>query len=77
MNESIELNLTNAEQSFVEEDIAEANDSQTIDPVLNKPKNSLPQKGEPVLIAGGGTNPPPPPDPEFSSEIEISSGIIV
>uniref|UniRef100_A0A8J7D0P1 Uncharacterized protein n=1 Tax=Desmonostoc muscorum LEGE 12446 TaxID=1828758 RepID=A0A8J7D0P1_DESMC len=48
-------------------------DSQTIDPVLKKPKNSLPQKGEPVIIASadptqpstpGPTKPPTPPVPE-------------
>ncbi|WP_138502631.1 hypothetical protein [Nostoc sp. PA-18-2419] len=68
MNESIEPNVTtNSEQSYLQEENTESNESQTIDTELNDPQNSLVQKGKPVLLADGTIN-PPPPKPEIISE---------
>ncbi|MBD2410393.1 hypothetical protein FACHB389_01375 [Nostoc calcicola FACHB-389] len=69
MNESIEPNVANAEESFLE-DIAETDDTQTIDTESIQPENSLVPKDKPVLIADG-TIKPPPPKPEIISEIIV------
>ncbi|MDZ8241824.1 MAG: hypothetical protein RMZ69_32595 [Nostoc sp. ChiQUE01a] len=70
MNESIEPNLTNAEQSSLEDETAEPNDSQTIDTKLIDPKKSLMQKGKSVQIAGVTMDPPPTKE-EVSPEVIV------
>ncbi|MBD2515792.1 hypothetical protein H6G93_12355 [Nostoc sp. FACHB-973] len=70
MNENIDLNVTNPEQSFLEEEIAEPNGSETNDNAPNEPKNSPVQKRKPLLVADG-TGHPPGVDEEISPEVIV------
>ncbi|MEH2159871.1 MAG: hypothetical protein V7K38_02250 [Nostoc sp.] len=71
MNEKIDLNLTKAKQSSVEEEITESNDSKTDDITLNKLENDLMPESKAVLIAKDPGMNPPPPRPEFMSEVTV------
>lgn len=59
MNGKIDLNLTNAKQSSLQEEITEPNDSGTNDTTLIESKNDIMQEGKAVLIADGTIKPPP------------------
>jgi hypothetical protein len=61
MNENIDPNLTNAEQSSLGEEITQPNGNGISDAAAIEPKNLLGQEGKPVLMANSpGMNPPPP-----------------
>lgn len=70
MNEKIDLNLTDAKQSSLQEETTELNDSGTNDTTLIESENDLMQEGKAVLIADGTIN-PPPPRPRIISEVIV------
>lgn len=71
MNESIEPNVDNAEESFLEEEITEPNGNGISGAAAIETNNLLGQKGKPVIIAEGPVIEPPPIRQEFSSEVIV------
>jgi hypothetical protein len=72
MNENIDSNLTNVEQSSLGEETTEPNGNEISHAGAINTKNLLEQKGKPVLIAEGPGITPPPIRHDISAEPEVT-----
>ncbi|MBN3962172.1 hypothetical protein [Nostoc sp. NMS8] len=61
MDEEMNLNLTKAKQSSLQEEITEPNESEINNTTFIESENNLMPSSEATL--GAGMNPPPPPPP--------------
>lgn len=76
MSGKIELNLTEAKEFSLQEEITELNDSGTNDPTPTELENGLEQEGGAVLLADGTIKPRPIKE-EMSAEPEVEPEVIV